>query len=295
MRLGDGELDALVLADRAAEHHAVAGVLAGLLDEPAAVADALGGDQGALGVEAVEDVLEALALFADQVLGGDFQVVEEQLVGLVVDHVGDRADGQAVADGLAQVDQEDRHAFGLLLHLGQRGGARQQDHQVGVLDTRDPHLLAVDHVLVALAHGAGLDLGGVGAGGRLGHAHRLQAQVTGGQGRQVLALLLLAAVTQQGEHVVQLAVHGAGVAAATVDFLEDHRSLGQAQTRTAVLDRNHRRQPAGLGHGGDELIREALLFVDLAPVFGRELRAEGTDAFADGIHFFAVRVHSAVP
>ena len=38
----------------------------------------------------------------------DLQVVEEQLVGVVVDHVGDRADFEPVADRLAQVDQEER-------------------------------------------------------------------------------------------------------------------------------------------------------------------------------------------
>src|SRR5690606_21143241 len=42
VRFGDGELHALVLPDRTAEHHAVAGVLRRLLDEPATIADALG-------------------------------------------------------------------------------------------------------------------------------------------------------------------------------------------------------------------------------------------------------------
>jgi hypothetical protein len=58
------------------------------VDEPVAVADAFGGDQRALGVQAVQDVLEALPFLADQVLGRDLQVLEEQLVGLVVHHVG---------------------------------------------------------------------------------------------------------------------------------------------------------------------------------------------------------------
>ena len=95
--------------------------------------------------------LKPLPFLADQVLGRDLEVVEEQLVGLVVDHVRDRPHRQAVADRVAQVDDEDRHAFGLLLHVGERRRAREQDHQVGVLDARDPHLLAVDDVAVALA------------------------------------------------------------------------------------------------------------------------------------------------
>ncbi|MNE13103.1 hypothetical protein D3C80_1059300 [compost metagenome] len=291
MSFGDGELHALVLADGAAEHHAVAGIVAGLLDEPAAIADALGGDQGPLGIQAVEDVLEALAFFADQAVGGNFQIVEEQLVGLMVDHVGDRSHGQAVADGFTQVDQENRHAFGFFLHLVQRRGSGQQDHQVRMLDARDPHLLAVDHVLVALAHGTGLDLGGVGAGGGLGHAHRLQAQFTAGQFRQVVAFLRLAAVTQQGEHVVHLAVHGAGVTAAAVHFLQDHRRLGQAQAGTAVLHGNHRRQPASLGQGLDKRLGKTFLLVDLAPIRGIELGTQGAHAFTNGIEFFTVGVH----
>ena len=292
MRLGDGELHALVLPDGPAEHDAIAGVLRGLLDEPAAIADALGGDQRALGIQAVEDVAKALALLADQAAGGNLQVVEEQLVGLVIDHVGDRLHGQAVADGLAQVDEEDRHALGLALHLSQRRGACQQDHQVRVLDARDPYFLPVDDVLVALAHGSGLDLGGVGAGGRLGDAHGLQAQLAAGQLRQVVALLLLAAVSEQGEHVVHLPMDGPGVAAATVDLLEDHRGLSQAQARAAVFFRDHRREPAGLGHGGDEGFREAFFLIDPAPVFGGKFGTEGTHAFTDEIEFFGlVRVH----
>jgi hypothetical protein len=70
VRFGDRELHALVLADRAAEHDAVLHVGAHAVDEPVAVADAFGGDQGALGIQAVQDVLEALAFLADQVLAG---------------------------------------------------------------------------------------------------------------------------------------------------------------------------------------------------------------------------------
>ena len=69
------------------------------LQEPAAVADAFLRDQDALGVHAVEDVAEAPALLADQVLGRHFEIVEEHLVGVVVDHRLDRPDLDAVARG----------------------------------------------------------------------------------------------------------------------------------------------------------------------------------------------------
>src|SRR6267378_6850444 len=59
---GERELDPLVLTDRAVEDDALLGVVDALLKEPAAVADALLGDEDALGIHAVEDVAEALPL-----------------------------------------------------------------------------------------------------------------------------------------------------------------------------------------------------------------------------------------
>ena len=166
--------------------------------KPAAVADALRGDQDALGVHAVEDVAEALALLADQVLGRHLEVVEEHLVvlWLIIASIGRIS--MPLPTRLAQVDQEHRQPVGALLHLVDRRGARQQQHQVGVQRARGPHLLAVDDVaVVALAHRAGLELGGVGAGGRLGDAEGLQPQFARGDARQILLLLLRAAVPQQ--------------------------------------------------------------------------------------------------
>ncbi len=94
---GDGELHALVLADRAAEHLPLFRIGRHAVDEPVAVADAFRRDQDALGVEPIEDVAEALTLLADEVLGGNLEIVEEELVGLVVDHVEDGPDGHAAA------------------------------------------------------------------------------------------------------------------------------------------------------------------------------------------------------
>src|SRR5919206_2082389 len=66
VRLRDGELDALVLADRPAEDLAFPGAAGRTIHEPPSIADALGGDQDPLGVHPVEDVAEALAFLADQ-------------------------------------------------------------------------------------------------------------------------------------------------------------------------------------------------------------------------------------
>ena len=58
--LGERVLDALVLADRPAEHDALAGIARGAGQRGAAEPDRLGGDQDALRVHAVQDVLKAL-------------------------------------------------------------------------------------------------------------------------------------------------------------------------------------------------------------------------------------------
>ena len=81
--------------------------------------------------------------------------------------------------------------------------------------------------MVTLAHRTGFELGGVGAGGRFGHAEGLQAQLARGDLRQVLRLLLRRAVAQHGAHGVHLGMGGGGIATVGVAFLQDH--AGRAQ------------------------------------------------------------------
>ena len=93
----DGILHALVLADRPAEQLALLGVIGRLLDEPARIADAFGGDQHALGIHAAQDVAEALPFLTYKVLGRHFHVIEEHLGAVVVHHGADGPDGEAFA------------------------------------------------------------------------------------------------------------------------------------------------------------------------------------------------------
>ncbi|HNM98400.1 MAG TPA: serine/threonine-protein kinase, partial [Marmoricola sp.] len=136
-------LDGLVLADRAVEHHALAGVLRGARQRRLAQAHGLGGDEDALGVHAVQDVLEAPAFLANAVLLGNLEVHEEQLVGVdaLAAHLLDLAHRDALA---VEAGVEQREPLRGRAHLVQRRGARQQQHQVGYLSGGDPHLLAVD-------------------------------------------------------------------------------------------------------------------------------------------------------
>ena len=157
LRIGarDRELHALILPDRPSEHIALLGVAARPPDEPFGVADAFGRDQDALGVHAGQDVTEALPFAADQILGRHAQVVEEYFGGGMVHHGADRPDGEALAPGLAHVDQEHREPFGAFLRLLPRRGAGEQQHQVGMLDPRRPDFLAVDDVMVVIADRGG--------------------------------------------------------------------------------------------------------------------------------------------
>ena len=64
---GERMLDGLVLPDRPAEHDALFCIGGRALECGAAEADRFGGDQNALRIHAVENVLEAAALLADPV------------------------------------------------------------------------------------------------------------------------------------------------------------------------------------------------------------------------------------
>ena len=87
-----GKLDALIGADGTVEDHPLFGVRDGPVDEPASVSDGLGGYQYALRVPRVDDMPKPLPLLTDQVLRGHLQVVEEDGVGVVVEHDVDGLD-----------------------------------------------------------------------------------------------------------------------------------------------------------------------------------------------------------
>ena len=145
VRLSERELDALVLADRAAEDDALGRVGGRLLDEPAPVADALRGDQDPLRVHPVEDVAEALPLLADERVRRHLDAVEEDLGRRVVHQRLDRPDRHRPGrERLLHVDDEGREPLGLVRHLVERRRPREQQHQVGVQRARRPDLLTAD-------------------------------------------------------------------------------------------------------------------------------------------------------
>ncbi len=126
------------------------------------------------------------------VRGRDAHVVEEDLVE-VVGPAG-LAQRAHVDAGRTHVDDEVRDAPVL---RGVEVGAGEQDGPVGRPGAGVPHLLAVDHPLVAVAHGAGAQRREVGAGAGL--AVELAPDLLAADDLvEVVGALLLGAVGHQG-------------------------------------------------------------------------------------------------
>ena len=100
--------------------------------------------------------------------------------------------------GRVHVDEEEREA----VVAGVRVGLRDEHDEVGAVAVGDVGLRAVDDVLVAVAHGARLDAGDVGAGVGLGDAEA-EDLLALDRGHEVLLLLLLGAeqVDRRRRHV----------------------------------------------------------------------------------------------
>jgi hypothetical protein len=149
-------------------------------------------DGHAFGVQGGGRHRPALAHLAEPLGVRDPHVAEEDLVELGL--AGDLAQRPDVHAGVGHVAQEVGHAA-VLGHVGI--GAGHQDGEPGEVGAGRPHLLAVDHPLVAVTLGAGAERGEVGAGPRL--AEQLAPDLlTGPQRLQEPPLLLLGAERQDG-------------------------------------------------------------------------------------------------
>ncbi|MNN19673.1 hypothetical protein D3C81_1329240 [compost metagenome] len=260
----------------------------------AAEPDGFGGDQDALGVQAMQDVFEALALFADPVFFRDVQVVDEQHVGIDggAAHLVDLADLD-----LAAVDPgvEQRQPFGRLLHLLQRRGARQQQHAVGHLRGRDPDLAPAHRIAARHLAREGLEPGGVQARIGLGHAEA-GLLLAGDQWRQVTALLFVGTKHHhriQAEHV-HVHCRGAGHARAGLrNGLRHQRGLQNAKAGAAKCFRHRHAQPPACAQRLVERMRIGAGLVEPVPVLHVELRADRLDCLHDGFLLFGkLKVHA---
>jgi hypothetical protein len=135
--LGQREGDALVLADGPVEDHAVVRIGDGLADRGASDADGLRGNEDAFGVEAIEQVAEALALLPHPVGDRDGQVVVAHLArhdGVAPD-LWDRPD---VDLRPLKVREQQRHPVGAALAFLERRRAHEQQHLLALQRLRHP-------------------------------------------------------------------------------------------------------------------------------------------------------------
>ena len=146
------------------------------------------GDADPLVAEGAHGHHPALALAAQPVVDRDVDVGEVDLVEhLVAGHV---ADGAALDARGLEVDDEGGDALVLGPALdGGRVGAEQEQAPLGQVRGRDPDLLAVDHVVVAVEDGHGAEVGQVVAGVGLGEP--LAPVLVGVEDRGEPAVLLL--------------------------------------------------------------------------------------------------------
>src|SRR5690606_20969517 len=294
---GERMLDRLVLPDRPVEHDPLTGIVHGAGEGGAADADRLGGYQDPLRIEAVEQVVEALALFADQVFLLDLQPVDEELVrvhGLAA-HLRDAADLDLVP---VEVGIEQADAVHASLALLARRGPREQQDLVCLLRRRGPHLLAVRDVFLPVPLGTRFESGGVEPGIRLGHAE---------------AGLLLT-LDERHEHALPLvgrAVDDDRVRPEDVDVdrrrpahrstrlrdrLHHQRCFGDAEAGPAILFGHGNSEPAILGERLVEVFRELSRLVAVEPVVEVEALAEAIDRIANLLLLFRQgEVHPDLP
>ena len=151
------------------------------------------------------------------------------------------------------LDDQRRHAG--LRRVGRRIGLHEHGHEAGARAVRDPHLLAVDDELVALAAGRRADRPHVRAGLGLGH-HEAADQLARGELREVALLLLLRAVP--GEHAADDvdAVDDAGDRHPAARELRDRERIRrQVEPEAAVLLGDAHAEEAHLAQAVDDLLR----------------------------------------
>ena len=289
-----------MLADGLAEGVPLLGVGDGVLEGGLGDAHAAGGDVDAADLKRAHDVLEATALVAaEEVAGGDAGVVEGELGGLdalVSELLELAADEEALGVGL---DEEGADAA--MGGLGVDVGLGEDEVDARALAVGDPHLLAVNDVVVAVAGGLRLDGLGVGAGVGLGDAEGGADLGVDHAGEEAL-LLLLGAVGGDGVADKDVRVEDAGEAHPAAGELDADAGVAlEAEVEAAVGLGNLDGEEAHLGHAVDEglgvLVGVLVLAgdgLDLAVYPDADV---GDDLLGDGIEDVGGEVtrHSAGP
>ena len=240
-QLGECEARVLERPDRLAEGVSLAHVVERPHERRLAGSHGRGRDRQALLREVADQVAEALALLAEQVLGRHARVRERQL-GCVLRVLADLLELARTRKALRSALDDDQADAAVALGRIGLGG---DDHQIGVDPVGDERLGPVEHVMAAVADRARAHTRQVRADARLGHRDRRDQLARGDPPEPALALLLGAVAQEVGEADVVLERH-AETEAAHAGVL---RLLSDDQVETEIL---HARAAMALGHGHSE-------------------------------------------
>ncbi len=184
-----------------------------------------------LGVEPGEELHEPAVLVADERVGRQPDVVDEHLELLLGADDLHRDRARLEARGVGRHDEQAR-----LELAGPRVlGARDHQHVLGLVDTGDVDLAAVEHPAVAVAAGRGGDVVGVGAGVGLGDRERHRRGAVADARQPALLLLLGAVAADHGAADRRADDHHQQRAALGGQLLADRRDVTDAATTPAVL------------------------------------------------------------
>ena len=215
----------------------------------------------ALVLELIHLLLEAAVRVADRVRDQDADVVEEEEPGVRAE-VADLVE-ELVAEA-ACVGRDDD--LGEAAVARRRVGDREEAEPVGGGGVRDVHLRAVQDPVVAVAHGAGLDAGHVGAGARLGDRDRCHLLAADRRDEIALLQLLAAeAVERRGGHVgLHRDAHGDAGVVAERELLQEDRMVGVVEAEAAVALVVADAEEPELAHLAVEGLVDAAELVELA-------------------------------
>ena len=207
---------------------------------------------------------------AEHAIGRNAQAVHDELGGVdalvahLVDLPGDGEAGADLSEAGLLLDQEGRHrlvgrgALGVSFVTSDENG-----DQIGRSAVRQPHLLAVQDVLVAVLDRLRRDGRHVRAERRLRHREGA-ADVAGRHPRQEVVLLLLRAVLLEHVRHDEVRVDDAGDRhPAAGDLLDAQRVRQERLAQTAVLLGDHQAEQAQLLEPVDDLLRVLVAVLQL--------------------------------
>ena len=266
-----------MLGDRLAHRLARLRVLERVVGRALRDPERLRGDARARAVEDPHRDLEALALLAEQVRGGDAAVVEGELAG---GRAGDAHLRLQASDGEARrIRLDEERGDPRMPAVGV--GLREDGVEVGDAGVGDEALAAVEDVLVAVADGRRPHRRRVGAGAGLRQRVRGQP-LAAREPRQVRLLLRLRAGELEPERAELL--HGEQEAARRADLrdlLDRDEREQRARARAAVLLVEEQAEDLVLAEELDDVPGELVRLVDLGRARRHALPREGAHELAD--------------